>query len=118
MLHKVSQVLFTVCDLTDELITEANNILLIDEWIPLYRNPINFKEENRLMMILLKLQKNRGSQFVTLGMDIITADLEHEIPLERLGAEARYLRDFAEGDEQLTKMANDFLEDNGFNKEK
>jgi len=74
---------------------------------------------HRLLGILLalKLNEHRGSEFVQLTMDVINTNLKNEMKPRELLAERSVLLTFAEGDEQLTKMANDFLEENGFNKE-
>ena len=70
------------------------------------------------MMFALKLKDYKGVQFVQLTMDVIKANLKYYNRPQSLLAERDMLLQFAEKDEQLTKMANDFLEENGFNKEK
>ena len=104
---------------TDELIVEANRILS-SQWI----NKSDalgsgYHEEMDLLKILhyLKLSNNKGPEFVRLAMDIIAADLKRGSKIGTMSGELDALEYFAEGDEQLTKMANDFLEENGFNKE-
>ena len=70
------------------------------------------------VIFALKLEGNRGSEFVQLTMDVIKANLKYDgYHPRRLLAEMDMMLQFAEGDEQLTKMANDFLEENGFNEE-
>ena len=69
------------------------------------------------ILLALKLNEHRGSEFVQIVMDVINASLKNEIKPRKLLAERSMLLTFAKGDEQLTKMANDFLEENGFNKE-
>ena len=69
------------------------------------------------VIFALKLEGNRGSEFVQLTMDVIKANLKYDgYHPRRLLSEMDMMLQFAEGDEQLTKMAKDFLEENGFNK--
>ena len=98
---------------TEELITSANDIISRPEWII---EQGHTHEEVDLMMILmcLKRKNDKGPKFVTLAKDVITTDLEHEIPIHRLRIEASYLMGFAEGDEELTKDVKTFLDNNGF----
>ena len=95
---------------TGELASRIND-LINSEWY----DHITY----RLFDILfaLKLNEHRGSEFVQIVMDVINTNLKNEMKPRKLLAERDILLAFAEGDEQLTKMANDFLEENGFNKE-
>ena len=66
------------------------------------------------VIFALKLEGNRGSEFVQLTMDVIKANLKYENRPRRLLAEKDMMLQFAEGDEQLTKDVNNFLKENGF----
>jgi len=94
----------------EELILRANDIIN-GEWHA--RTTFELFD----VIFALKLNDNKGSDFVQLTMDVIKANLKYENRPRRLLAERDMMLQFAEGDEQLTKMANDFLEENGFNKE-
>ena len=105
---------------TDEIITMANEIINKSEWTYNYKFSTSFAEELNLCSIIshFGFAGKKGAEYVQLTMDIITAEIEHGQRASRLLLEKSNLLDFAEGDDQLTKMANDFLEENGFNKEK
>jgi len=64
------------------------------------------------VIFALKLNGYRGSEMVQLSMDVIKANLEYTNEPRRLLSERDMMLQFAEDDEQLTKMANDFLEEN------
>ena len=105
----------------DELIAMANDIInSTTEWTYNFRWSTSYKEEMDLSKILNSLYyKNaKGSKFVNIGIDIISSELEHGVEAVSLLSEKRSLLSFAKGDEELTKQANEFLENNGFNKEK
>ena len=93
---------------TGELASRIND-LINSEW---YDDYITY----RLFDILfaLKLNEHRGSEFVQLTMDVINTNLKNGMKPRKLVAEKSMLLTFAKGDEQLTKMANYFLEENGF----
>ena len=100
----------------DEIIAMAYEIINKLEWTYNYKWSETHSEELNLTHIMGRLQTNKakGPELVRLGVDIITADLEHGQEARKLWIEARYLKEFAEGDEQLTKEVNDFLKGNGF----
>jgi len=105
---------------TDELRVKANTILS-SEWVN--KNDMlgsGYTEEVDLLKILtcLKHKENKGPEFVGLAMDIIAADLKRGSNVRALSGERIALEYFAANNDILTKMANDFLEENGFNKEK
>ena len=105
----------------DELIIMANNIInSTTEWIYNFRWSTVYKEEMDLSKILnsLRYKDPKGSKFVNIGIDVISSELEHGVKVVSLLSEKISLLSFAEGDEELTKQANEFLENNGFNKEK
>jgi len=104
---------------TDELIKMARDIINKPEWTYNYKWSNSYSEEIDLCHILdnLKDRNARGSEEVQLTMDVISADLEHGQIREKLYTEKNMLLGFAKGDEELTKQANEFLEENGFNKE-
>jgi len=106
----------------DQLIVIANDIInSTSEWTYDYKWSTSHKEELDLLNILGKLRyihNVKGPVSVKLAMDVITADLAHGTSRKKLYPEKENLLSFAQGDEQLTKMANDFLEENGFNEEK
>ena len=103
---------------TDEIIAMAYEIINKLEWTYNYKWSETHSEELNLTHIMSRLQTNKakGPRLVRLGVDIITADLEHGQEARKLYIESRYLKEFAEGDEQLTKEVNDFLTEKGFNK--
>ena len=105
---------------TEELRGEANRILS-SEWTNRNgRLGSGYNEEMDLLKILtcLKYEQNKGSlEFVGLAMDIIVADMEYGARVGTMNGERSALEYFAEGDEQLTKIVNDFLTEKGFNKE-
>ena len=70
------------------------------------------------IIFALELANNKGFEFVELTIDVIKANLEYGSIPTKLFAEQRMLLDFAKGDEQLTEMANIFLEENGFKNKK
>ena len=103
-----------------EIIAMANDIINKPEWTYNYKWSTVYAEEIDLSFILGYLyytKEVKGAECVRLAMDVIAADIEHGQKPNILYTEQRRLKGFAEGDEQLTKMANDFLEENGFNKE-
>ena len=104
---------------TDEIIAIAYEIINKPEWTYNYKLSKTYSEELDLNYIMGRLQTNKakGPELVRLGMDIITADLEHGQEAKKLFLEKRNLESFAKGDEQLTQTVNDFLEEKGFNKE-
>ena len=96
----------------DEIIAMAYEIINKLEWTYNYKWSETHSEELNLTHIMGRLQLDhqaKGPRLVRLGMDIITADLEHGQEARKLDIEARYLKEFAKGDEQLTKEVNDFL---------
>ena len=68
------------------------------------------------IIFALELTNNKGFEFVELTIDVIKANLEYGLTPTKLFAERIMLLNFAKGDEQLTEMANIFLEENGFKK--
>ena len=105
----------------DELIVMANDIInSTTKWTHNFRWSTSYKEEMDLSKILnaLYYKDSKGSKFVNIGIDIISSELEHGVEAVSLLSEKRSLLSFAKGDEELTKQANEFLENNGFNKEK
>jgi len=94
----------------EELILRAND-LINGEW----ETQTTFRLFN--VIFALKLEGNRGSEMAKLTMDVINANLKYENRPLRLLGERDMLLSFAEGDEELTKQTNEFLENNGFNKE-
>ena len=112
----------TIGKTPDQLIEMANGIISsTSEWTYNYKWSTSTKEELSLSNILKTLRYThnvKGPVFVKLAMDVISADLAHGVSREKLHPEKGNLLDFAEGDEELTKQVNDFLEENGFNKEK
>ena len=104
---------------TDEIIVMAYEIINKPEWTYNYKWSQSYAEEVDLNQIMGHFDRNniKGPELVRLGMDIITADLEHGQVRGALLHEKRKLEEFAEGDEQLTQTINDFLEEKGFNKE-
>jgi len=105
---------------TDELIEMARDIINKPEWTYNYKWSNSYSEELDLCRILdqIKYADAKGEKVVQLTMDIISADLEHGQKPGKLYLEKSKLLIFAEGDEKLIKQANEFLENNGFNKEK
>jgi len=93
----------------EELVSKIYN-LLDEEWINQRTTYLLFDVE-----FALKLNGGRNSEYVQLAMDIINYNLEHGMNIRQLQGEKDMLKQFAEEDEQLTKMANDFLEEKGFN---
>jgi len=96
---------------TEELVSRATD-LINSEW----DDHTTFRLFD--VVFALKLNDNRGPEFVQLTMDVIKANLKYENRPRRLLAERDMMLGFAKGDEELTKQANEFLENNGFNKEK
>ena len=103
----------------DEIIAMAYEIINKPEWTYNYKWSETYSEELDLTYIMDHFSRNneKGPELVKLGMDIITADLKRGQKVEKLYTEKSCLKSFAEGDEQLTQTVNDFLEENGFNKE-
>ena len=104
---------------TDEIIAMADEIINKPEWTYNYKWSSDYSEELTLVQMMRHLsdKDEKGPELVRLGMDIITADLEHGQEVNKVFSEARYLKKFPEGDEQLTQTVNDFLEEKRFNKE-
>ena len=104
---------------TDELIEMARDIINKPEWTYNYKWSNSYSEELDLCRILdqIKYADAKGEKVVQLTMDIISADLEHGQKPGKLYLEKSKLLIFAEGDEKLIKQANEFLENNGFNKD-
>ena len=96
---------------TEELVSRATD-LINSEW----DDHTTFRLFD--VVFALKLNDNRGPEFVQLTMDVIKANLKYENRPRRLLAERDMMLGFAKGDEELTKQAKEFLENNGFNKEK
>ena len=105
---------------TNELMALARDIINKPEWTYNYEWSSIYSEEMNLCRIMdsLNYRGEKGTEAVQLAMDVISADLEHGQKPEKLFIEETRLLRFAEGDEELTKQANKFLEENGFNEEK
>jgi hypothetical protein len=94
----------------EELVSRIHN-LLNGEW--------NQQTTFLLFDIIFVLQSKdrKGSEYVQLTIDIINHSLENGMTNRELQAEKHILIIFAEGDIQLVKTVNNFLEEKGFKKE-
>ena len=93
----------------EELISRIYD-LLNEEWV---------NETTYLLfdtVLVLKFKNAKGTEYVQLTIDIINYNLEHGLSPNKLRAEETALKSFAEGDDELEKIVNDFLTEKGFNK--